>query len=130
MMRAWYFATALAKQEKAFVLKIEPDLKSDDAEFRKIAEYLGYKIKDDAKNFEDEIQPRYVFRLDLKNKTEDEIFENFHSKTRYNIRLAMKKNVEIKIGNREDLKEFHKYPVTVSSPVLKHTPSKQFCYIQ
>ena len=100
--------TELAKQEKAFVLKIEPDIKSDDAEFRKIAEYLGYKIKDDAKNFEDEIQPRYVFRLDLKNKTEDEIFENFHSKTRYNIRLAMKKNVEIKIGNREDLKEFHK----------------------
>ncbi len=98
----------LAKKEKAFVLKIEPDIKSDDKEFRKIAEEAGFKIKDDAKNFADEIQPRYVFRLDLKGRTEEQIFENFHSKTRYNIRLASKKGVEIKVGNRDDLKQFHK----------------------
>ena len=98
----------LAKKEKAFVLKIEPDIKSDDKEFREIAESAGFKIKDDAKNFSEEIQPRYVFRLDLKGKTEEQIFENFHSKTRYNIRLATKKGVEIKEGSKEDLKEFHK----------------------
>ena len=98
----------LAEREKAFVLKIEPDIKSDDQEFRKIAEEVGFNIKDDAKNFAEEIQPRYVFRLDLKGKTEEQIFENFHQKTRYNIRLASKKGVEIKTGTREDLKEFHK----------------------
>jgi len=98
----------LAKKEKAFVLKMEPDIKSDDIEFRKLAEDVGFKIKDDAKNFAEEIQPRYVFRLDLKDKTEDQIFENLHQKTRYNIRLAIKKGVEIKDGTRDDLKEFHK----------------------
>lgn len=98
----------LAKKEKAFVLKIEPDIESNDKLFREIAEENGFKIKDDAKNFSEEIQPRYVFRLNIKNKTEDEVFENFHSKTRYNVRLATKKGVEIKIGTREDLKEFHK----------------------
>ena len=101
----------LAKQRKAFVLKIEPDIKSEDKEFRKIAEEIGFKVKDDAKNFSEEIQPRYVFRLSLKGKTEDEVFENFHSKTRYNIRLATKKGVEVKEGSREDLKDFHKIMV-------------------
>ena len=63
----------IAKKYKAFVIKIEPDIKSDDKTFRKIVEKLGYKIKDDAKNFNEEIQPRYVFRLDIKGKTEEDI---------------------------------------------------------
>ena len=70
---------------------MEPDIKKDDNEFRKIVEEIGYKVKDDAKDFKDEIQPRFVFRLDIKDKTEDEILAGFHQKTRYNIRLATKK---------------------------------------
>ena len=104
-------AKELAKKYNAIVLKIEPDIESKDEEFRKIVERIGYKIKDDAKNFREEIQPRYVFRLDIKGKTEDEVFANFHSKTRYNIRLATKKGVTIKEGTREDLKEFHRIMV-------------------
>lgn len=99
---------SLAKQYKAFSLKWEPDIKSDDLEFRRIAENLGFKIKDDAKDFSEGIQPRYVFRLDLKGKTEDEIFAEFHQKTRYNIRLATKKGVIIREGKRDDLESFHK----------------------
>lgn len=98
----------LAKKYKAFTLKWEPDIKSDDLEFREIATELGFKIKDDAKDFSEGIQPRYVFRLNLKDKTEDEIFAEFHQKTRYNIRLATKKGVAIREGKREDLKDFHK----------------------
>ncbi len=101
-------ARELAKKYNAFVFKIEPDIKSDDEEFRRIVTKLGYQIKDDAKNFREEIQPRYVFRLDIKNKTEDELFKNLHQKTRYNIRLARKKGVVVKEGTREDLKIFHK----------------------
>lgn len=98
----------LAKKYKAMVVKIEPDIKSDDNEYRKIVESIGYKVKDDAKDFREEIQPRYVFRLNIKDKTEDELFSEFHSKTRYNIRLARKKGVTVKEGTKEDLKEFHK----------------------
>ena len=105
-------AKLLAKKYNAIVLTIEPDIKSDDTAFRNIMQELGYQIKDDAKNFREEIQPRYVFRLDTKGKNEDEIFKNFHSKTRYNIRLATKKGVTVKEGTREDLKEFHKIMVT------------------
>ena len=105
-------AKELAKKYKAIVLRIEPDIKSDDIEFKNNMIELGYKIKDDAKNFREEIQPRYVFRLDVKGKTEDEVFKNFHQKTRYNVRLATKKGVTVKDGTREDLKDFHKIMIT------------------
>ena len=105
-------AKELAKKYNAIVLRIEPDIKSDDEDFKNIMLQLGFSIKDDAKNFREEIQPRYVFRLDTKGKTEDEIFKAFHQKTRYNVRLATKKGVTIKEGNKEDLKDFHKIMVT------------------
>ena len=89
---------ALAKKYKAFVYRGEPDILKTDSEYRHIIQENGYKIKDDSKDFKDEIQPRFVFKLDIKDKTEDEIFEAFHQKTRYNIRLAIKKGVEIKEG--------------------------------
>lgn len=105
-------AKVLAKKYKAIVLRIEPDIKSDDEKYRNLMLELGYLIKDDAKNFREEIQPRYVFRLDVKDKTEDELFKNLHQKTRYNVRLAAKKGVTIKDGTREDLKDFHKIMIT------------------
>lgn len=104
-------ANILAKKYHAFVLRIEPDILKSDDKFREIALKNGFKIKDNSKDFKDEIQPRFVFRLNLKGKTEDEIFNEFHQKTRYNIRLATKKGVEIKEGSKEDLKDFHKIMV-------------------
>ena len=101
-------ADLLAKKYKAFVLRVEPDILKSDEEFRKIITKNGFKIKDDSKDFKDEIQPRFVFRLNLKGKTEEEIFAELHQKTRYNVRLATKKGVVIKEGTREDLKDFHK----------------------
>lgn len=101
-------AKELAKKYNAIGLRIEPDIETDDQAFRDIVTNLGYKIKDDAKDFKDEIQPRFVFRLDIKDKTEEEIMAGFHQKWRYNIRLAGKKGVTIKEGTREDLKDFHK----------------------
>jgi Uncharacterized protein involved in methicillin resistance len=101
-------ARELAKQYKSFIFRIDPDIKSDDIEFRKIAEEIGFKIKDNVKDFKDVIQPRYVFRLDVKDKTEEELMKSFHEKTRYNIRLSGRKGVVIKEGTREDLKEFQR----------------------
>lgn len=100
-------ADLLAKKYKAFVLRVEPDILKSDEEFRKIITKYGFKIKDDSKDFKDEIQPRFVFRLNLKGKTEEQIFAELHQKTRYNVRLATKKGVVIKEGTRDDLKAFH-----------------------
>ena len=105
-------AKELAKKYNAIVLRIEPDIPSSDEAFRGIMTDIGYQIKDDAKNFREEIQPRYVFRLNTKDKTEEELFNNLHQKTRYNVRLAIKKGVQVKEGTREDLKDFHKIMIT------------------
>ena len=105
-------AKELAKKYNAIGLRIEPDIEKDDQAFRDIVTNLGYKIKDDAKDFKDEIQPRFVFRLDIKDKTEEEVMAGFHQKWRYNIRLAGRKGVTVKEGTREDLKDFHKIMVT------------------
>ncbi len=99
-------AKQLAKEFGGYVLQVDTDTKVDDTEYEKIAVDYGFKVGERSKNFEG-IQPRFVFRLDVKDKTEEELMEIFHSKTRYNIRLAMRKGVTVSIGTREDLKTFH-----------------------
>lgn len=52
--------------------------------------------------------PKWTIMLDL-TKSEDELLENMHSKTRYNIRLAQKKGVYIKeMTNKEGFEIFAK----------------------
>jgi peptidoglycan pentaglycine glycine transferase (the first glycine) len=67
---------------------------------------IGYKHKGISLNF-DGIQPRFVYQLALDGQLE-EILNRFHPKTRYNIKLASKKGIEIVEGSREDLIEFQR----------------------
>jgi len=108
-------AKELAKKYKAFVLRLDPDISNTDEEFKKIAKEIGFKIKENVKDFSEGIQPRYVFRLNVKDKTEEELLKSFHEKTRYNIRLASKKGVTIRTGGRKDLKDFHRIMVETGS---------------
>ena len=100
----------LAKSCRGYVLKIDPDVPSDDAEFNKIMIACGYNPPSNGKNFEG-IQPRFVFRLNVEGKTEEDVFAAFHSKTRYNIRVAQKNGVTARLGTREDLPRFHEIMV-------------------
>lgn len=103
-------AKEVARAHKSYVLKLDPDIEKDDKEFERIIKELGFKVKSDSTDFEG-IQPRFVFRLDIRNKIEEELLMSFHQKVRYNIRLAARKGVEIKIGSKEDIPEFHKIMV-------------------
>ncbi len=97
----------IAAEYKAFAIIIEPNVKANNKEFANMVKKLGYKINSTAIKFDQEIQARHNFRLDLRNKTEDEVFKNFASKTRYNVRLAMRKGIEVVEKNEEGLDEFY-----------------------
>ncbi len=99
-------ARKLAKKHKSYVLKMDPDVAVGDQKFESIMSDLGFRFNK-SKNFEG-VQPRFVFRLNVAGKTQDEVFESFASKHRYNIRLAKKKGVCVKIGGRDDLPAFCK----------------------
>ncbi len=96
-----------AKTHKAIFLKIDPDVKDDNELWRERIEGSGFKPVDKGPGFEG-VQPRFVFRLDI-SPDEETLLANCHQKTRYNIRLAQKRGVEI-IENapREQLEVFYK----------------------
>ena len=98
-------ARALAKRYHSYCIKIDPDVPSSNTAFTRMMEAQGFRITGGGKNFE-AIQPRYVFRLDVQGKTEEAIMAGFHQKTRYNLRLAIKKGVEVKICGKEAVGEF------------------------
>ncbi|HOA54300.1 MAG TPA: peptidoglycan bridge formation glycyltransferase FemA/FemB family protein [Clostridiales bacterium] len=98
---------ALAKKHRSYVLKMDPDIEVEDTQFEEIVKKLGFRVSRGLKNYEG-IQPRFVFRLDLRDKTEEQIMADFHHKVRYNIRLAGRKGVEVRVGTREDVAVFHR----------------------
>lgn len=71
----------IGKKENSVFLNIEPT---------NVLPKMDKLIKSEKR-----VQPKETLILSLKNSTE-EIFKNFHPKTRYNIRLAQKRGVEIK----------------------------------
>ena len=93
-------AKQLAKQYKSYVIKLDPDIPSSNEQFRNFMLGQGFRLKEGGKNFE-AIQPRYVFRLNVEGKTEEEVMAGFHQKWRYNIRVAQRKGVEVKICGKE-----------------------------
>ena len=108
-------AQEIAKKYKAFIFRLDPDVLQSDEEFKKIITELGYKTKKNIKNIGQVLQPKYVFRLNVKDKTEEELLQSFESKTRYNIRLAGRKGVTVRQGTREDLKVFYDIMKTTGS---------------
>ena len=98
-------ARALAKEYKSYVIKLDPDVPSSNTEFADMLRSFGFQSKEGGKNFE-AIQPRYVFRLNVEGKTEEEVLAGFHQKWRYNIRVAQKKGVEVRICGKEMVPAF------------------------
>ena len=115
-------AKEIAKKYRAFIFRLDPDIPNTDEEFKSIAKELGYKMKENIKSINQVIQPKYVFRLDLSNKTEDELLASFNQKTRYNIRLSIKKGVTTRVGTIDDMKVFY--------DIMKETGSRDNFFIR
>ncbi len=90
---------SLARQEQAICLKIEPDRAYDPALAGRL-QALGFRPSPQT------IQPQrtLVVKLDAEP---DEILMRMKSKTRYNIRLAGRKDVTVRRGDERDLPAFY-----------------------
>ncbi len=83
----------LGKQHNALFIKLEPNVAQPvgtPSAHNQVAQFLQ---ENDARAGR-ALFTKYTFQLDL-NKSEDELFEQLDSKTRYNVRLASKKGVQI-----------------------------------
>lgn len=86
-------ARMVALQEKSLFLKIDPHGKTEEWEL----DIMGWQ-------FSDFLQPQKTIILDL-TKTEDELLNEMHPKTRYNVRLAEKHGVNVFKCKTHDIKE-------------------------
>ncbi|MBQ9850687.1 MAG: peptidoglycan bridge formation glycyltransferase FemA/FemB family protein [Clostridia bacterium] len=93
-------------KNKAVTLKIDTDTLASNEEYINLLKEIGFTFKDHSAGF-DTVQARYILRLDVKGKTEEEVMASFHPKTRYNTRLAARKGVTIEIKGSEACEEFH-----------------------
>lgn len=88
----WPLVDNVCKKNKSIFLKVEPDIWDD--KFTNNNNLLNNKfLQSDIK-----VQPRSTIVVDLKN-SEEKILQHMKQKTRYNIRLAIKKNVEVVSSN-------------------------------
>ena len=84
----------IAKIEKCIFIQLEPNIKIEDVSKK---EFINLGLIDSAHP----LFTKYTFQLDL-TRSEEELLKQMHSKTRYNIKVAQKHNVEVK---EEDSKE-------------------------
>ncbi|MCR4277376.1 MAG: peptidoglycan bridge formation glycyltransferase FemA/FemB family protein [Candidatus Roizmanbacteria bacterium] len=99
------FLSDYGKKNKIIFFKIEPNKEKLEVKNQKSKFKLKSQKLIESKH---PLFPKWTQVLDL-NKSEDELLKSFHSKTRYNIRLAEKKGVVIKeMSNNEGFEIFSK----------------------
>lgn len=95
----------LARQYRAYQLKWDPEVLASDTQVAQTMREMGFWLFAGPEGFET-IQARFNYHLFLQGRSEDELFQNLTQKTRYNVRVARKHGVEIKVVGQEYLDEF------------------------
>ncbi|MCL4269874.1 MAG: peptidoglycan bridge formation glycyltransferase FemA/FemB family protein [Anaerolineales bacterium] len=106
---------SFAKKQGAIFLKLDPDVvlgRGVPASVDEVTESSGQAVRSDLRRrgwveSSDQIQFCNTVMVDL-SASEDEILMRMKQKTRYNVRLAEKKGVVVRVGNLEDLPALYK----------------------
>lgn len=96
----------LALERRAAFVKIDPDVPKPRPDLTAAFGRLGF-VPARFRRHWGGIQPVAVCRLPI-DTDEDTILAGFRPKTRYNIRLANRKGVTVRLGGRDDLPAFHR----------------------
>jgi len=106
---------SFAKKQGAIFLKMDPDVvlgtaipASEDEVVDSNGQLVMVELKRRGWEYaSDQIQFKNTVLIDL-NPTEDEILARMKQKTRYNVRLAEKKGVALRVGTKDDLPMLYK----------------------
>jgi lipid II:glycine glycyltransferase (peptidoglycan interpeptide bridge formation enzyme) len=106
---------SFAKEQKAIFLKMDPDVelgRGIPATEEDVIDHQGESIKAELITrgwgyASDQIQFQNTVLIDL-HPAEEEMLSRMKSKTRYNVRLAEKKGVAVRVGSLEDLPVLYK----------------------
>lgn len=99
--------TALAKEEKAYTIKIDPDVEVDQGiQAIKNLKKLGFKHKGFKEGLsKDYIQPRMTMITPI-DKSDEELIKSFDKRNRSKVRLALKRGTQVEHAGREGLGTF------------------------
>ena len=103
--RLWPEVDNVCRAKRAIFLKIEPDIWSGSAAWKQGTVPDGFKISPQS------IQPPRTVVVDLSGSEQD-ILGSMKQKTRYNIRLAVKKEIQVKFS--DDVDAFYELMETTS----------------
>jgi peptidoglycan pentaglycine glycine transferase (the first glycine) len=96
----------LAREQRAIFIKIDPDVVADRTDIKQALLSRGWRAS------REQIQFRNTLLIDLRRE-EEKLLMAMKSKTRYNIRLAQRRGVEVRLGSKDDLSLFYKmYTIT------------------
>lgn len=98
-------ARRLAKKYHSYVIKIDPDVSSEETAYAQMLKNLGFVPVGGGAEF-DAIQPQYVFRLNTEGKTIDELLMALPQSTRRKVRAGAKKGVTTRICGKEAVPDF------------------------
>ena len=98
------------QRQRAVLCKIDPYLTPPDPTVARALAARGFVVGHRRGRFEG-MQPRLNVIVPLRGGP-DEVLGRFHPKTRYNIRLAAKRGVTVRRGDRADLPLFHRLLMT------------------
>lgn len=119
------------KKENGFFIKIDPyliykqrDINGniveggiDHSQVVENLKKLGYQHYGFNVTFGSELQPRWIYVLDLKGKNEETVFQNFSSDTKRYIHRAIKNGLEIEEVTLDNLKDF--------TGIMEHTSKRR-----
>lgn len=97
---------SIKKKYRGYELRVDPCITENDKTEIEILRSFGFEFNENAPELTT-IQARNNYILRINGRSEDEIFENFHKKWRYNIRVASRKGVECKVCGIECLDDFY-----------------------
>ncbi|TEU17015.1 MAG: peptidoglycan bridge formation glycyltransferase FemA/FemB family protein [Anaerolineales bacterium] len=90
----------LARTQRAIFIKMDPDVRLEESQVIETLRARGWRPSSE------QIQFRNTILIDLR-PGEDELLASMKAKTRYNIRLAARRGVKVRVGGPDDLPGFH-----------------------